>query len=307
MIEKGTIENGVSARTSGDMPAVGDEFTADVLAWGVPRLRNLPWRHTRDPWAVLVSEVMLQQTQVTRVIPRWHAFLERFPSPAVCADAPLGHVLREWQGLGYPRRARNLHATAGRVADLGAFPRDLDGLLALPGVGPYTARAVMAFAFELDAAVVDTNIARVYARVVGERLTPKRVQAVADAACPVGDPWVWNQCLMDLGAVRCRPREPACADCPVAAHCAWRGRDAPDPAVGSSGVSTRQAPFEGSDRQARGRLLKALAEGPVGRGRIAAVMQRDQATADRLAGSLLDDGLCRADRLPGWLTLCLPD
>ena len=289
-------------------PEVDEAFTADVLAWGVARLRDLPWRHTRDPWAVLVSEVMLQQTQVARVITRWQAFIERFPSPTVCADAPLGDVLREWQGLGYPRRARNLHATAQRVAELGGFPRDLSGLLSLPGVGPYTARALMAFAFELDAAVVDTNIARVYARVVGERLTPKRVQALADGACPTGDAWVWNQCLMDLGAVLCRPREPACDECPVRPECVWRGAvDTPDPAVGSSGVSTRQAPFEGSDRQARGRLLKALGDGPVGRDRIAAVMQRDPATADRLAGSLLEDGLCRADRFPDWLTLRLPD
>ena len=160
---------------------------------------------------------MLQQTQVPRVVPRWHAFLERFPTPEACAAAPLGDVLREWQGLGYPRRARNLHATAQRVVELGGFPRTLDGLLALPGIGSYTARAVMAFAFELDAAVVDTNIARVYARVAGERLTPKRVQAMADAAAPLGDAWVWNQCLMDLGAVLCRPTNPGCDECPVAA------------------------------------------------------------------------------------------
>ena len=122
-------------------------FTGDVLAWGIPRLRDLPWRATRDPWAVLVSEVMLQQTQAARVVPRWHSFLDRFPTVEVCAAAPLSDVLREWQGLGYPRRARNLHMAARRVAELGDFPRDLDGLLALPGVGRYTARAVMAFAF----------------------------------------------------------------------------------------------------------------------------------------------------------------
>ena len=275
-----------------------EEFTADVLAWGVPRLRDLPWRQTRDPWAVLVSEVMLQQTQVTRVIPRWHAFLERFPTPDACAVAPLGDVLREWQGLGYPRRARNLHATARRVTESGGFPRDLAGLLALPGVGPYTARAVMAFACELDAAVVDTNIARVYARVAGERLTPTRVQAMADAACPSGDAWVWNQCLMDLGAVLCRPAKPGCGECPVRRGCAWGGNpDVPDPAVGSSGVSGRQANFDGSDRQARGRLMKALGDGPVARTDVAVVMQRYAATAARLVAALIDEGLCQPDRL----------
>ena len=135
-----------------------------VLAWGMPRLRDLPWRRVRDPWAVLVSEVMLQQTQVPRVIPKWHAFLAAFPTTEACAAASLGEVLRLWQGLGYPRRARNLHAAATEVERLGAFPDTLHGLLALPGVGAYTARAVLAFAFEDEAAVVDTNIARVYAR-----------------------------------------------------------------------------------------------------------------------------------------------
>lgn len=284
---------------------VREEFTANVLAWGMPRLRDLPWRQTRDPWAVLVSEVMLQQTQVARVVHRWHAFLERFPTASVCAAAPLGDVLREWQGLGYPRRARNLHAAARRVTELGGFPRELPGLLALPGIGPYTARAVMAFAFELDAAVVDTNIARVYARVAGERLTPRGVQAMADEACPSGDAWSWNQCLMDLGAVLCRPSSPRCDECPVRAACSWRGSDdVPDPAVGSSGVSGRQARFEGSDRQARGRLMKALGDAPVARVDVAAIMQRDAAAADRLLAALIDEGLCQPDRLtirlPGW-------
>lgn len=276
---------------------VPDGFTAAVLGWGVSRLRDLPWRRTRDPWAVLVSEVMLQQTQVARVIPRWLAFLERFPTPDACAAAPLGEVLREWQGLGYPRRARNLHGAARRVSELGGFPRDLTGLLALPGVGPYTARAVQAFAFELDAAVVDTNIARVYARVAGTRLTSKRVQAMADEACPSGDAWIWNQCLMDLGAVLCRPSKPGCDSCPARPLCSWRGDTvAPDPAVGSSGVSVRQASFDGSDRQARGRLLKALGAGPVPLGEVAAIMQRDEATASRLVDDLAAEGLCRSDR-----------
>lgn len=279
------------------------DFTGEVLAWGVPRLRDLPWRRTRDPWAVLVSEVMLQQTQVARVVPRWCAFLERFPSPEACAAAPRGDVLREWQGLGYPRRARNLHASAQQVTELGGFPRDLPGLLALPGIGPYTARAVMVFAFELDVAVVDTNIARVYARTVGERLTARRAQTLADDACPVGDGWVWNQCLMDLGAVLCRPRSPRCGECPVAARCRWHLAGGADPAIGSAGVSTAQGRFDGSDRQARGRLMRALIAGPVGLDEIGEVMQRDPATARRLAGALVTEGLCErigtSYRLPG--------
>jgi A/G-specific adenine glycosylase len=271
-------------------------FTADVLAWGVPRLRDLPWRRTRDPWAVLVSEVMLQQTQVSRVMPRWESFLSRFPTTAACAGASLADVLREWEGLGYPRRARNLRATAQRVEALGGFPRELDALLALPGVGTYTARALLAFAFELDVAVVDTNIARVYARVGGERLTPRRVQAAADAAIPSGDAWMWNQCLMDLGAVLCRPASPRCGECPLAEQCAWKRDGGPDPAIGSANVSTRQARFEGSDRQARGRLMKALAAGPVRRVDGAAVMGRDEVIAARLIDALLAEGMCQTDR-----------
>jgi A/G-specific adenine glycosylase len=283
---------------------VDADFTGSVLAWGAPRLRDLPWRRTREPWAILVSEVMLQQTQVARVIPRWTTFLARFPTPGACAAAPLGDVLREWQGLGYPRRARNLHATAQIVARRGGFPRTVGELLELPGIGPYTARAVMAFAFELDVAVVDTNVARVYARVAGERLTARRVQDLADDACPAGDAWAWNQCVLDLGAVVCRPRDPRCEECPVAARCAWRGDPMrADPAIGSSGVSVRQGPYEGSDRQARGRLLAALAAGPVPRRGIAAVMGRDEATAQRLVAALADEGLCRPDRL----TIRLPD
>ena len=236
-----------------------------VLAWGVPQLRDLPWRARRDPWSILVAEVMLQQTQAERVVPKWTAFLEAYPDPETCAAAELGDVLRLWQGLGYPRRARNLHTAAGIVVERhgGKLPDDLDALLVLPGVGPYTARAVLAFAFERDVAVVDTNIARILARTVGERLTPKRAQAVADASVPAQHGWIWNQVIMDLGASVCRPR-PNCEVCPIAASCSWHvaGHPEPDPAVGSAGVSTGQAPFDGSDRQARGRVLASLHDGP---------------------------------------------
>lgn len=272
-----------------------------VLAWGMPRLRDLPWRHTRDPWEVLVSEVMLQQTQVQRVIPKWHDFLERFPTTEACAAASLGDVLRLWQGLGYPRRARNLHAAATEMERLGAFPDTLDGLLALPGVGAYTARAVLAFAFEADAAVVDTNIARVFARHAGRRLTPREVQAHADASLPSGESWEWNQCLMDLGAVLCRPAALDCDACPCATTCAWRGVG-DDPAIGSAGVSRTQARFEGSDRQARGRLLKALATAPLERHAAPAVMARTPERATVLIADLVAERLVLVDgtllRLP---------
>jgi A/G-specific adenine glycosylase len=236
-----------------------------VLAWGVPRLRDLPWRATRDPWRVLVAEIMLQQTQVPRVIPRWLAFGEAYPTPAACADAPLGEVLRHWQGLGYPRRARDLREAAGlmRSRHAGEVPDDLDALGALPGIGPYTARALLAFAFERDVAVVDTNIARVLARVAGERLTRRRVQGAADVLVPAGAGWTWNQVLMDLGATVCRPA-PRCGECPLTSACAWHraGHPEPDPADGSAAVSRRQAPYAGSDRQARGDVLRALHHGP---------------------------------------------
>ena len=273
-----------------------------LLAWGVPRLRDLPWRRTRDPWAVLVSEVMLQQTQVARVIPRWFAFLEAYPTAARCAEASLGDVLREWQGLGYPRRARNLHACAVAVHERGGFPDDLSGLLALPGIGPYTARAILTFAFERDIAVVDTNIARVYARALGRRLTPKEVQAAADAALVHGDAWAWNQSIMDLGAVLCRPRRARCDECPLAGSCAWRRDGGDDPAPGSAGVSGRQGRFDGSDRQARGRLMDALTRGVVPIEGVAAVMGRDPHTAHRLVADLRAEGLIELEdaalRLP---------
>jgi A/G-specific adenine glycosylase len=258
-------------------------------------MRDLPWRRVRDPWAILVAEVMLQQTRVERVIPKWSAFLDAFADPTSCADASLGDVLRLWHGLGYPRRARNLHATAVEVRAThgGRLPDTLDALVALPGIGPYTARAVLAFAFERDVGVVDTNIARILARTTGERLTPTRAQASADSLVPQGEGWTWNQVLMDLGAVVCRPR-PACGSCPVRSSCAWAiaGRPEPDPAVGSAGVSGRQAPFEGSDRQRRGQVMAAV--------------NRSPASADRFDAAIVDgllrDGLIERDgdllRLP---------
>jgi len=274
-----------------------------LLAWWEEARRDLPWRDTRDPWAVLVSEVMLQQTQAARVIPKWHAFLERFPDPVACAAAPAGDVIEAWAGLGYNRRGLALHRCAQVVAAEhgGRLPSDLQALLALPGVGPYTARAVLAFAFEEDVAVLDTHVARIVARQAGRRFTAKEAQAAADELVPVGEGWAWNQALLDLGATVCRSQVPRCPDCPVAATCAWHG-EGPDPAVGSAGVSTPQSRFEGSDRQGRGRLVDALRLGPVADVATASGWPDDPERAARIAETLVADGLAVRDgallRLP---------
>lgn len=279
------------------VPTLDQPTRSAVLDWGRRALRPLPWRRTRDPWAVLVSEVMAQQTGVDRVIPKWHAFLERWPDPAALAARPLGELLTLWSGLGYPRRARNLHLAAQAMVDEhgGAVPDELDALLRLPGVGPYTARAVLAFAYEHDVGVVDTNIARVLARVGGATLRPRDAQDLADGLVPPGEGWLWNQSLMELGATFCRPT-PRCVSCPMRAACRWAadGCPEPDPAIGSAGVSRRQAPYAGSDREARGRVLAALLDGPLAADValvVAAEVVEPGARAERIVEGLRRDGL----------------
>ena len=264
-----------------------------LLAWGMPRLRDLPWRNTRDRWAVLVSEVMAQQTQVSRVIPKYQAFMREYPTPTACAEAPLSDLLTLWSGLGYPRRCKNLHDAARAMVRShgGSVPDDLDSLLALPGVGPYTARAVLAFADAHDVAVVDTNVARVLARVTNQPLSARASQELADRVLPRGQSWEWNQVVMDFGAQMCTARNPRCDECPIRAHCAWNG--GPDPARASALTSKPQARFEGSDRQARGLLMKTLAERGVKRDDVVRVMNLngDTSRATRLLESLVRDGL----------------
>jgi A/G-specific adenine glycosylase len=261
-----------------------------LIHWSDSTRRDLPWRHTRDPWAVLVSELMLQQTQVARVVPKYHGFLTLFPTPAACAAVPAGDVVRAWAGLGYNRRALNLHRTAVAVVERhsGALPDDLDALLALPGVGPYTARAVLAFAFERDVGVLDVNAARVVHRTAGRRLAPAAAQVRADALVPAGQGWRWNQAMLDLGATVCTRRAPRCGVCPIAAACAWGG-DGPDPAP----EAIRQSTFLGSDRQGRGRLVDALRDGAVAIADIATVAgwPGDPTRALRVADGLVSDGL----------------
>jgi len=242
---------------------------------------------------------MLQRTQVPRVVDRWPTFLHQFPTPAACAAATVGDVVRAWQGLGYNRRAVNLHRCATTTVERhgGALPDDLDGLLALPGIGPYTARAVLVFAFEHDLGLVDTNAGRFVARALaGRAVKAGEAQAMADAAVPTGDGWRWGQAVFDLGAAVCTKRSPRCDECPLAARgCAWAaaGWPAPDPVEGSAGISTPQSRFEGSDRQGRGRLVDALRQGPVAPDALAAATgwPDDPARADRIASGLVADGL----------------
>lgn len=231
---------------------------------------DLPWRATRDRWAVLVSEVMLHQTQVPRVAAVYEGFLDRFPSPAAMAGAGPGAVIEAWGRLGYPRRARRLFDAAVLIHERG-WPGDLTDL---PGVGRYTAAAVAAQADGADVAAVEVNIRRVVERVGGARLSGREAEA---AMVRVGRPLRGRDrllALMDVGAMLCRPRAPACAGCPLRRRCATRG-PLPDE------THTRQAPFAGSFRQRRGAVMARLRAGP------AAAPEFD---ADALA-SLVADGL----------------
>lgn len=245
---------------------------------------------------------MLQQTQVARVAPAWRRFLDHLPTVADAAAAPRSDLITLWAGLGYNNRAVRLHRAARVVVERfdGAFPRDLPDLMSLPGIGPYTARAIRAFAFELPGAVVDTNVARILARLAGERHTPGAMQRMADELADENEPWTWNQAMIDLGATVCTPRNPACDRCPLVAGCSWRGGPADDPAAVPP--SKRQPRFAGSDRQARGRLLDACRSGPVAEVAVPALIESaDPERADRIVSGLVRDGLLH--RHGGWLRL----
>jgi A/G-specific adenine glycosylase len=209
-------------------PSVVRRFQRALLAWYARHGRDLPWRRTRVPYRVLVSEIMLQQTQVDRVIPKYRQFLRRYPTLRALAGAPVAHVRRLWYPLGYNIRPVRLHAIAREsVARYGGrLPEDAAALRALPGVGRYTAGAVLAFAFGQDVPVVDTNVRRVLTRVfLGRRRTArlrgeKTLWALAEALVPPGRGYDFNQALMDFGATWCTPRRPRCAPCPMRAFCA---------------------------------------------------------------------------------------
>jgi len=269
-----------------------DRIAVALLKWGSDTLRDLPWRRTRNPWHVLVSEVMLQQTSVARVLPKFEAFINEFPTPHDLASAPLGDALRLWSGLGYPRRCRNLREAARVLHEEfnGEFPESVDVLLTLPGVGQYTSRAVLAFAFEHDVAVVDTNVSRVLSRLEGRALKAIELQVLADSFVPQGLGWEWNQVMMDFGARHYTARQPQCAQCPLRRLCVWKGEGV-DPAPASAGASKPQGRFEGSDRQARGRALRAVADGVTTLAALTKTMGVEEDRARSLVTALVDEGL----------------
>jgi A/G-specific adenine glycosylase len=237
-----------------------------ILAWYAERGRPLAFRRTRDPYAVLVSEAMAQQTQAARAAEAWERFMGRFPTVEALAAASLADVLREWQGLGYDRRARNLWRAAGEIVSIhgGVVPSDLAALEALPGVGPYTARAVASIAFDVPVGAVDTNVRRVLGRIVAgdaTALSAREIQAVADAAVPPEAPGTWTHALMDLGATVCRAASADCAACPASAWCLFASQGS---TVKRAARATREtaAPFTSTVRWLRGRILDRLRAAP---------------------------------------------
>jgi A/G-specific adenine glycosylase len=274
------------------------DLVTTVLDWYDAHARDLPWRRpTASAWSVLVSEFMLQQTPVSRVLPVHEAWLERWPTPADLAAEPSGEAVRAWGRLGYPRRALRLHAAAvAIVADHdGIVPDSYDALRALPGVGDYTAAAVAAFAYHQRQVVLDTNVRRVLGRAVSgvefpARSVTKAERAVAASLLPDDPPTAatWSVAVMELGALVCTADRPKCPACPVVDSCAWHtaGRPAYD------GPPRPVQTYAGTDRQCRGRLLAVLRDAPgsVSKAQLDAAWDVDE-QRERCLASLLDDGL----------------
>lgn len=235
-----------------------------VLAWYRVHGRALRIRTTRDPWPILVSEVMAQQTQIARVDEAWLGFMERFPSPAALAAASPFDVLLAWRGLGYNRRAIALQRAAREIVERhdGQVPDTVAELEALPGIGPYTARAVAALAFGRPVAAVDTNVRRVVGRIVGVELAPRALQAFADGLVERQDPATWTHALIELGAVVCRAERPACPACPARTWCT--SADAVEPRARQRAVGPPDGPFEASTRWLRGRIVARLRDQEAG-------------------------------------------
>lgn len=268
----------------------------ELCQWFSTHRRALPWRQQQaTPWAVLVSEVMSQQTQVERVAPRYQAWMQRWPTPAALAAASQVDVIKMWDRLGYPRRALALHQCAKIVtADYGGnLPETEAELLALPGIGHYTAAAVRAFGFKRRAVVLDTNVRRVIARLHGEAGVPAHVRkyewARAEALLPAADDEAVqvSEALMELGALVCQARNPACETCPLSARCAWFAAGRPQ----ADAPKRKTQRYAGTHRQARGNILAALRTNDgLAAGTLVARASRDQALAKRALASLQAEG-----------------
>lgn len=290
------------------MTAHGD-LAERIVPWFAENSRDLPWRRPGfTAWGTLVSEFMLQQTPVARVVPRLLEWLERWPTPSALAAEPAGEAVRAWGRLGYPRRALALHGCAVAIAEKHSdrVPEDLEDLLALPGVGDYTARAVAAFAYGHRHPVVDTNVRRVLARAVAGQAEPsppsnRRDLAAMTEHLPEDLPTArdFNAGIMELGAVVCTARAPRCAECPLADICVWRLGGYPDYA---GPRRSAQKKYEGSDRQARGLVLSRLRESSAPLSPAEAAEGISDEARDRILAGLIRDGLVRFDeatyRLP---------
>ena len=274
------------------------ELQRRVLAWYDRHARELPWR---DPeagaWAVLVSEIMLQQTQVSRVLPAYRAWLERWPTPAALAADPVGEAVRAWGRLGYPRRAIRLHQAATAITErhAGVVPSDIESLRALPGIGDYTAAAVATFAYQGRHPVLDTNVRRVLTRAIDGAALPGPSVRIAERETARGllpdDPSVaarWSVAVMELGALVCTARGPHCEACPIADRCRWRTSGYP----AYDGPRRPTQSYDGTDRQCRGALLAVLraATGPVRRRELEAAWDQSQ-QRERALDGLVADGL----------------
>ena len=282
---------------------------APVLEWYAEHARDLPWRRPGvSAWGVLVSEVMLQQTPVVRVLPVWEQWLERWPTPSALAREAAGEAVRLWGRLGYPRRALRLHAAAVAISERhdGVVPSDLAELRALPGIGDYTAAAVAAFAYGESVAVLDTNVRRVFARAdvgrefpadhltIGERARATELLPEDPSVAPV-----WSVAVMELGALVCRAAAPACGECPIEDRCAWRAAGYP----AYDGPPRRGQAWAGTDRQCRGRMMAVVreAEGPVSRSRLDATWEVAEQRKRCLVGLVADGLLVEVE--PGWFSL----
>ncbi|HEY7325939.1 MAG TPA: A/G-specific adenine glycosylase [Streptosporangiaceae bacterium] len=279
------------------------DYAPAIARWYAAHARDLPWRQPgATPWSILVSEVMLQQTPVSRVLPAHAAWLRRWPEPAALAAASPADAVRQWDRLGYPRRAIRLHQSSGLIADRynGQVPSSAEQLQSLPGVGSYTAAAVASFAFGRRHAVLDTNVRRVLARLVTGAFLPTAASTVAERQLAEtllpedgGLAARWSVGLMELGALVCTAARPRCGDCPLAADCAWLRLGQP------ATPARRPAPaYLGSDRQCRGRLLAALraSAAPV-RADVLAGTWHDASQYSRSLSTLIADGL----------VICCPD